>query len=108
MAETPWRLGLREPRSFVEGRADCDEVAMIKDRPAHLLAQPDYKALPQKAFGVHFDALPDFVRKSFGPLGGIQPVTGAMFKAAQGKLHDLPSPGEIELFRKAEMRFRGR
>jgi hypothetical protein len=78
---------------------------MIKDRPAHLLAQPDYKVLPPTAFGVHFDALPTLVRKSFGLLCGIQPVTGAMFKAAQGDLHDVPSPGEIELFRKAETRF---
>jgi hypothetical protein len=54
---------------------------------------------------VHFDAFPELVRKGFGPLGGIQPVTGAMFEAAQGHLHDLPSPAEIELFRRAETRF---
>jgi hypothetical protein len=78
---------------------------MIKDRPAHLLNQPDYKKLPPKPFHVDFNALPELVRKSFGPLGGIQPVTGAMFKAANGTLRDMPSEGEIELFRKAETRF---
>jgi hypothetical protein len=78
---------------------------MIKDRPAHLLAQAYYTAFPKTGFRVHFDALPELVRKSFGPLGGIQPVTGAMFNAAQGDLHDLPSPGEIELFRRAETQF---
>jgi hypothetical protein len=77
---------------------------MIKDRPAHLLNQPDYK-LPTKPFRVNFDVLPELVRKSFGPLGGIQPVTGAMAKAANGILHDIPSEGEIELFRQAETRF---
>src|SRR3984893_9806317 len=78
---------------------------MIKDRPTHLLNQPDYKKLPPKAFHVDFDALPELVRKSFAPLGGIQPVTRAMTKAANGILHDMPSDGEIELFRKAETRF---
>jgi hypothetical protein len=78
---------------------------MIKDRPTHLLNQADYKKLPEKPFGVDFDALPELVRKSFGPLGGIQPVTGAMFKAANGVLRDMPSEGEVELFTKAETRF---
>jgi hypothetical protein len=78
---------------------------MIKDRPAHLLAQAGYKALPAKPFHVNFASLPELMRNSLGPVGGIQPVTGAMAKAANGTLRDMPSEGEIELFRKAEMRF---
>ena len=78
---------------------------MIKDRPAQLLNQADYKRLAAKPFRVNFDALPELVRTSFGPLGGIQPVTGAMVKASDGVLRDIPSKGEIELFRKAETQF---
>jgi len=78
---------------------------MIKDRPTHLLDQPGYKKLPEKPFAVDFDALPELVRQSFAPLGGIQPVTRAMMKAANGVLHDMLSQGEIELFRQAETRF---
>ena len=78
---------------------------MIKDRPVHLLNQADYKKLPAKPFRVNFDALPELVRKGFGPLDGIQPVTGAMAKAASGMLQDMPSKGEIDLFRTAETRF---
>jgi hypothetical protein len=71
---------------------------MIKDRPKHLLDQDDYKKLPAKPFAVQFDALPELVREALGPLGGIQPVTGAMLKAANGQLRDMPSEGEIKLF----------
>src|SRR6266404_7554686 len=59
---------------------------MIKDRPAHLLGQNDYKRLPSEPFAVDFAALPDLIRESFAPLGGIQPVTGAMATAANGQL----------------------
>jgi hypothetical protein len=38
---------------------------MIKDRPTHLLHQPEYKKLPSTPFHVDFDALPELVRKSF-------------------------------------------
>jgi hypothetical protein len=72
---------------------------MINDRPKHLLAQDDYKKLPAKPFAVQFDALPSLVREALGPLGGIQPVTSAMAKAANGQLTDLPSEGEIKLFK---------
>ncbi len=57
---------------------------MIKDRPAHLLGQDDYEKLPRQPFTVAFEAVPDLIRESFAPLGGIQPVTGAMMKAAGG------------------------
>ncbi len=69
------------------------------------MKQADYKKLPGKPFRVSFDSLPELVRESLGPLGGIQPVTGTMAKAASGQFRDMPSEGEIELFRKAEMRF---
>jgi hypothetical protein len=72
---------------------------MIDNRPKHLLDQEDYKKLPAKPFAVHFGALPELVRVALGPLGGIQPVTGAMAKAANGELHDMPSEGEIKLFK---------
>jgi hypothetical protein len=72
---------------------------MIKDRPAHLLEQQGYQKLPAKPFTVQFDALPKLVREALGPLGGIQPVTGAMIEAANGQLTDNPSEGEIRLFK---------
>lgn len=78
---------------------------MIKDRPTHLLDQGDYKNLPAKPFHVNIGAIPELVRKSVGPVGGIQPITGAMVEAAGGIVRDMPSEGEINLFRKAETRF---
>jgi hypothetical protein len=72
---------------------------MINNRPKHLLNQDTYKELLTKAFAVHFETLPELVRQALGPLGGIQPVTREMTKAAGGILHDVPSEGEIELFR---------
>jgi hypothetical protein len=55
---------------------------MIKDRPKHLMNQGAYGRIPAEPFAVKFDALPELVRKSLGALGGIQPVTGTMMKAA--------------------------
>jgi hypothetical protein len=78
---------------------------MIKDRPAHLLAQNDYGRLPAAPFSVRFAALPELLRASLGPLGGIQPVTRAMMRAANKELHDIPCETEIELFREAETEF---
>lgn len=78
---------------------------MIKNRPAALLADPEYTRLPTHPFSVGFDALPELVRTSLGLLGGIQPVTGAMARAAKGPLYDRPSDGEIQLFRKIGTKF---
>jgi len=78
---------------------------MIKDRPAHLLGQNDYKRLPSEPFAVDFAALPDLIRESFAPLGGIQPVTGAMATAANGQLRDTPAEGEVAMFREAGTEF---
>jgi hypothetical protein len=72
---------------------------MIDNRPKHLLDQDDYKKLPAKPFAADFGLLPELVRLALGPLGGIQPVTGEMAKAADGELHDVPSEGEIKLFK---------
>lgn len=72
---------------------------MIENRPKHLLAQEDYKRLPTKPFAVDFESLPKLVRQALGPLGGNQPMTGEMAKAAHGQLRDMPSNGEIELFK---------
>lgn len=78
---------------------------MIKDRPKHLLDQPGYNVFPNEPFRIEFDALPELLRKSLGPLGGIQPVTTAMFEAVGDTLEDMPSGAEIELFRNAKTRF---
>lgn len=78
---------------------------MIKDRPAHLLAQVDYKPLPDRPFQISFDALPELLRRSLGPLSGIQPITGAMAKAAAGELRDMPGAAEVDLFKATATRF---
>jgi hypothetical protein len=78
---------------------------MIRDRPKHLMTQAAYGRIPAEPFSVKFDALPTLVRKSLGPLGGIQPVTGGMMKAANNQLEDMPSEAEIKLFRDAGATF---
>jgi hypothetical protein len=72
---------------------------MIKDRPKHLMEWKEYQQLPNEQFGINFASLPQLVNFSLFEIGGIQPVTGAMGKAAGGILRDNPSKGEIELFR---------
>lgn len=83
----------------VRCKLQVHERLMINNRPNSLLNQDDYKKLPTKPFAVDFGSLPELVRRALGPLGGIQPVTREMTKAAGGILHDMPSAGEIELFR---------
>ncbi|MBR9972449.1 hypothetical protein [Magnetospirillum sulfuroxidans] len=78
---------------------------MIKDRPKGLLARPEYSHIPPLPLAVSLETVPELVRASLGPLGGIQPVTKAMSDAAAGPLFDLPSPGEVELFRRAGTKF---
>lgn len=72
---------------------------MISDRPKHLLDQDDYKRLPTKPFAVSFETFPELVRRAIGELGGIQPVIREMAKAASRELRDIPSEGEIALFK---------
>jgi hypothetical protein len=74
---------------------------MIKDRPKHLMNQGAYGRMPAEPFAVNLDLLPELVRKSLGPLGGIQPVTAAMMKAANSQLKDMPCEAEVKLFREA-------
>jgi hypothetical protein len=72
---------------------------MIKNRPAILLADSAYVAGPRPPYRLDWRAVPELVRASMLDLGGIQPITKAMFQAAGGKLFDKPSEGEIALFR---------
>ena len=78
---------------------------MIANRPAHLLADPAYSVRPPLPYRVDWSPVPDLVSRSIFELGGIQPITRAMFAAAGGDLHDTPSEGEIELFREAGTEF---
>src|SRR5262249_13126537 len=73
---------------------------MIENRPASLLADPTYGILPKLPLAPDWSSVPELIRVATLDLGGIQPVTKAMAEAAGGTLHDMPSEGEIELFRK--------
>lgn len=73
---------------------------MIANRPASLLADPAYGILPKLPFALDWSSVPELIRVATLDLGGIQPVTKAMAEAAGGTLHDKPSDGEVELFRK--------
>lgn len=78
---------------------------MITNRPKQLLDRPDYNRFPAEPFQLGFEVVPELARTSLGPLGGIQPVTTAMFEVAGNTISDLPSPAEIELFKKLGSRF---
>jgi hypothetical protein len=78
---------------------------MIKDRPAHLLADEKYKNRPKPPYLLNWKSVPELVHISILDLGGIQPITGAMAEAARGILVDQPSEGEIALFREAGTQF---
>jgi hypothetical protein len=78
---------------------------MIADRPKHLMDWQEYQKWPERPFGLDFTAIPQLINASLLQLGGIQPVTGAMAKAAGGTLRDNPSKGEVELFRAAGTKF---
>lgn len=78
---------------------------MIKNRPASLLADPSYSVLPKLPLALDWSSVPELIRVATLDLGGIQPITKAMADAAGGALHDKPSEGEIELFRKRGTNF---
>lgn len=78
---------------------------MIRNRPAHLLADPAYRVRPPLPYLIDWSTVPDLVRRSTADLGGIQPVTRAMCEAAGGTLHDQPSEGEVALFRNQGTQF---
>lgn len=72
---------------------------MIKHRPAWLLADPHYVDGLKPPYRIDWRAVPELVHASTVDLGGIQPVTKAMFGAAGGNISDKPSKGEVALFR---------
>jgi hypothetical protein len=78
---------------------------MIENRPAALLADATYGTLPKLPFALDWTSIPELLRVATLDLSGIQPLTKAMFKAAGGTLHDKPSQGEVELFRKRGTQF---
>lgn len=78
---------------------------MIENRPPHLTRQADYNRFPDQPFRMSIDRLPPLLQDSLGPLGGIQPITSAMARAACGILTDKPSGGEAEMFRDADTQF---
>jgi hypothetical protein len=78
---------------------------MIRDRPAHLLADPAYSVRPPLPYLVDWSTVPELIRHSTADLGGIQPVTRAMIDAAGGILHDLPSEAELAMFRQLGTEF---
>lgn len=78
---------------------------MIENRPASLLADPAYGVLPKLPLALDWSSIPELIRVATLDLGGIQPVTKAMAEAAGGTLHDKPSDGEVELFRKRGTNF---
>jgi hypothetical protein len=78
---------------------------MIENRPASLLADAAYGILPKLPLALDWSSVPELIRVATLDLGGIQPVTKAMAEAAGGTLHDKPSEGEIELFRKRGTNF---
>jgi hypothetical protein len=78
---------------------------MIENRPASLLADPAYGILPKLPFALDWSSGPELIRVATLDLGGIQPVTKAMAEAAGETLHDKPSEGEVELFRKRATNF---
>lgn len=78
---------------------------MVENRPASLLADPAYGILPKLPVALDWSSVPELIRVATLDLGGIQPVTKAMAEAAGGTLHDKPSEGEIDLFRKRGTNF---
>ncbi|RUV27881.1 hypothetical protein [Mesorhizobium sp. M5C.F.Ca.IN.020.32.2.1] len=78
---------------------------MIENRPASLLADAPYGILPKLPFALDWSAIPELIRVATLDLGGVQPITKAMAEAAGGALHDKPSDGEVELFRKRGTNF---
>jgi hypothetical protein len=72
---------------------------MIENRPELLTSDKAYCTRPLLPYAIDWSLVPDHVRHSIADLGGIQPITKAMFSAAGGTITDVPSDGEVELFR---------
>ncbi len=69
------------------------------------MSDPAYTTRPPLPYAIDWSTVPDLVRASTADLGGIQPTTMAMFDAAGGTVTDVPSAGEVELFRKRGTQF---
>ncbi|MEO1405733.1 MAG: hypothetical protein AAFV54_04490 [Pseudomonadota bacterium] len=79
---------------------------MIQDRPARVKDFGERVLVPSAPFSVSWEMVPEVVRLSLMPVFGIQPVTSAMFKAAnQRTLSHVPTEGEIAYFRERDTQF---
>jgi hypothetical protein len=78
---------------------------MIKGRPTLLTSDEVYCTRPPLPYAIDWSPVPDHIRSSIADLGGIQPTTKAMFEAAGGTITDVPTDGEVELFRARGTRF---
>jgi hypothetical protein len=78
---------------------------MIENRPPLLEADEAYRTLLPPPYRLDVSWVPEPIRESLFHLGGIQPLTGEMAKAANGNLSDTPSPAEIELFQRKQTWF---
>ena len=61
--------------------------------------------LPKPPYQMEWGSVPQLLNISLLDLGGIQPVTEAMAKAAGGELRDRPSVGEVALFKERKTTF---
>src|SRR5947209_15280369 len=86
-------------------RRSSHHSSVIENRPASLELDEAYSTLLPPPYRLDVSSVPDPVRKSLFHLGGIQPLTGEMAKAANGELSDKPSRGEIELFERRNTEF---
>ncbi len=79
---------------------------MIQDRPARLADFGERILVPSTPFSLSWEIVPEIVRLSLMSVFGIQPVTNAMFKAAnQEELSHAPTEGEIAYFRESGVQF---
>ncbi|MGV1949668.1 endonuclease domain-containing protein [Agrobacterium vitis] len=72
---------------------------MIQARPERLADFGERVLVPSVPFSISWEMVPELVRLSLLPVCGVQPVTNAMCKAANGELAHLPTIGEIAHFR---------
>lgn len=74
-------------------------LCLIERRPEFLLDDNAYRTLPKAPLAVDWSHVPELIRIAMLDLGGVQPPTLAMAKAAGDMMRDKPSEGEIALFR---------
>ena len=78
---------------------------MIENRPLLLTSDDAYCTRRPLPYAVDWSSVPDLVRASTADLGGIQPTTRSMFDAAGGTITDVPTKGEVAMFRTRGTRF---